>query len=106
MTTLSTGEHVLASEIDRVRNFRKQAIDNGYSLLRVRTGSKKPLVQQWQQGEAEDQLLAVDRGALSTGLLTAGLRCVDIDVDTYDAAQQIVGAVCRHLPQGALIRRR
>src|SRR5262249_39799351 len=89
-----------------VLDFRKRCLDNGYKLIRVRTGSKLPLVKQWPHGEAEDQLLAVDKDALSTGLLTAGLRCVDIDVDDFDTAQLIVTAVCRHLPPGALRRRR
>jgi Bifunctional DNA primase/polymerase, N-terminal len=93
-------------EIDRVREFRKKAIDNGYSLVPVRTGSKQPLGKQWQHGETEDRLLAVEEHALNTGILTAGLRCIDVDVDNPDVVREIVAAASRHFPTRALVRRR
>jgi hypothetical protein len=89
-----------------VSNFRVSSLANGYRPIRVRSASKLPVAKRWQLGETEDQLLAVEATALNTGILAAGLRCVDMDVDASDAAQQIVGAVCRHLPENALIRRR
>jgi hypothetical protein len=106
MTTLSAGAQAIAPEIDRVRDFRKQAIENGYSLVRIRTCSKQPLGKQWRHGETEDRLLAVEKDELSTGLVTSGLRCVDVDVDDPGIVQRIVAAARRHLPQGELIRRR
>jgi Family of unknown function (DUF5906)/Bifunctional DNA primase/polymerase, N-terminal len=89
-----------------VRTFRQHAIDNGYALVRVRSQSKRPLPHEWQHGDKLDSLLNVSPDALNTGLLLGGMRCVDCDIDDPQVAGQIIGAVQRHLPKGAIIRRR
>jgi AAA domain/Primase C terminal 2 (PriCT-2)/Bifunctional DNA primase/polymerase, N-terminal len=89
-----------------VTTFRISSLANGYRPIRIRSASKLPVAKRWQLGETEDQLLAVEATALNTGILAAGLRCVDIDVDAPHVVKQIAAAVGRHFPPGALLRRR
>jgi hypothetical protein len=51
-------------------------------------------------------LLDVRPEALNTGVVMAGLRCIDIDVDDPVVVAEILDKVVAHLPRGALIRRR
>ena len=90
---------------NEVRAFRQRATQNGYRVIRVRTLSKMPLPRDWQHGDP-DLLLAVQPDAANTGLLLAGLRCIDVDVDDQVLVGRIVKAAQAHLPRGALIRRR
>jgi Family of unknown function (DUF5906)/Bifunctional DNA primase/polymerase, N-terminal len=92
--------------LNDAREFRRCAIANGYRLVRVRTQHKRPLTRDWQNGDRPDLLLSVHPDAANTGLLLAGLRCVDIDVDDPQLVMEIVKAAHIYLPQGALIRRR
>ena len=64
-----------------IRNFRKRCIENGYNPIPVRSQSKQPFGKKWQQGAPKEELLAVEPKALNTGILTAGLRCFDVDVE-------------------------
>ena len=89
-----------------VRTFRERAIANGFDLIRVHTHSKSPLARAWRRGENIDALLDVRPEALNTGLLLAGLRCVDVDVDLPDLVAKILDQVRVHLPAGALTRSR
>src|SRR4051794_27175161 len=91
---------------DAVRAFREGAIDNGYALVRVRSFSKAPLPQNWQHGDEPECLLNVRVEALNTGLLLAGLRCVDVDVDDPQLILKIGEQARLHLPPGALMRQR
>jgi hypothetical protein len=91
---------------DEVRAFRRRATDNGYSVIRVRSHSKAPYAQKWQLGESWDALSDVQPEAANTGLLLAGLRCIDIDVDNPQLILEIMGAGRAYLPPSALIRRR
>jgi hypothetical protein len=90
----------------RVRVFRKRALDNGYRVIRVKSASKVPLRAGWQHGEARKSLLDVEEDSLNTGLLLGDLRCVDLDIDDPDVLPEVMREARRHLPQGALIRRR
>jgi hypothetical protein len=90
---------------NEIRGFRQRAIANGYSLVRVRSGSKAPLPHDWQHGERPEALLDVKPDAPNTGLVLAGLRCVDIDIDDPQLIAEIKQVVKQHLP-GALVRRR
>jgi hypothetical protein len=92
--------------VDDVRAFRQNAIANGYVLIGVRSSSKAPLRREWQHGDQPKLLLDVRRDALNTGLLLAGLRCVDCDIDDPQLVLEIVQLARLHLPPGALIRRR
>src|SRR5215510_10586986 len=91
---------------DDVRMFRKRAVENGYRLVRVRSQSKAPLPRDWQHGDQNELLLDVHPASLNTGLLLAGLRCFDCDVDDPSLANEIAEAMRPHLPGGALHRRR
>ena len=95
-----------AVSIDEVRNFRQRAVANGYALVRVRTHSKSPLARAWQHGESRDALSDVRADALNTGLILAGLRCIDIDVDHPQLVSEILESARQHLPGGALRRNR
>jgi hypothetical protein len=97
--------HAQIISVDEIRAFRERAMQNGYQVVRVRSLAKLPLTRDWQHGDP-DLLLAVQPDAVNTGLLLAGLRCVDIDVDDPGLVLEIVAAARVHLPQGALIRRR
>jgi hypothetical protein len=97
---------VLTPSVDEVRTFRQRAIDNGHRLVRVRSLLKAPLPNDWQHGAQPELLLDVRPTSLNTGLLLAGLRCVDIDVDDPQLVIEIIQAAAVHLPLGALIRRR
>jgi hypothetical protein len=91
---------------DQVRLFRQRALDNGYPIVRVRSGSKAPLPHDWQHGDRAELLLAVGSDALNTGMLVAGMRCIDCDIDDPQLVVEIMQAARQHLPSGALIRRR
>ena len=91
---------------DEVRAFRQRAIENGYRPLTVRSGSKEPLTRNWQYGEDPVALLDVRPEGTNTGLLLAGFRCIDSDVDDPELALEIIRAARQHFPPGALIRRR
>ena len=93
-------------ETQMVRDFRLRLIENGYKPVRVRTCSKQPLGKQWQHGESDDQLLAIREDELNTGILAAGLRCIDIDVDNPPIALKIAELACQRLDSSAPIRRR
>jgi hypothetical protein len=95
-----------AVSADQVRTFRRRSIENDYRLVRVRSLSKRPLSHEWQHGDRPDLLFSVQQDALNTGLLVAGLRCIDCDIDDPQLALKIVEVMRQHLPVGALIRRR
>jgi hypothetical protein len=92
--------------LEDVRAFRGAAIANGYPLIRVRSSSKAPLAREWQRGEDPEVLLDVRPEALNTGLVLAGLRSVDLDVDDPQLVSQLMEQADLHLPAGALTRRR
>src|SRR6266566_809791 len=91
---------------EEIRAFRQCAMANGYRLVRVRSGSKAPLPHDWQHGDRPELLLDVQPNALNTGLVLAGLRCVDIDVDDPQLISEILDAARLNLPKGALLRSR
>src|SRR5579885_1156251 len=95
-----------SSSTEEIKRFRQRASENGYRLIRVRTASKQPLSSGWQQGERPDLLRNVCDAARNTGLLLAGLRCIDLDVDDPELVAKIVDVARQHLPSGALVRRR
>ena len=88
------------------RAFRQRATANGYTLIRVRTHAKSPLACAWQHGENSDALLDVKPDVLNTGLVLAGLRCIDVDVDSPPLVAKILDQAHLLLPSGALIRGR
>jgi hypothetical protein len=96
------GSRAISSDV--VRTFRQRSMANGYALIRVRSNSKKPLPHDWQHGDRRELLLDVRLGALNTGLVLAGLRCVDIDVDDPQLISAIMNAARLKLPTGALLR--
>ena len=95
-----------SDELEAVRQFRRDALANGYKLVRVLTLGKAPVAKGWTEGESAESLLNVTPQAANTGLLTAGLRVVDVDVDDETTAAAIVSLAEQYLPPGALIRRR
>jgi Bifunctional DNA primase/polymerase, N-terminal len=94
-----------AATPESVRSFRKRCIAKGYKPIPVRSQSKQPVGKQWQQGAQEDQLLIVEAKSLNTGILAAGLRCFDIDVDDERTAG-LIGKLIRQRFPGAIVRRR
>jgi AAA domain/Primase C terminal 2 (PriCT-2) len=87
----------------KVDSFRKLSIENGYKPIRVRSQSKQPIGKEWQLGESEERLLAVEPEALNTGILTAGFRCFDADVEDPQIAAALKKKILAQCP-GALIR--
>ena len=65
--------HLDTATVESVRGFAR-CIDNGHKAVRVRSGLKVPVGKQWDQGEAQEDLLAIEPGALNSGILAAGLR--------------------------------
>jgi hypothetical protein len=90
----------------QVEAFRRGALANGYMLLRVATADKRPVSAGWQSGDRDDLLLNVDKECANTGLILAGLRAVDIDVDDGVVVNEILESIKRILPAGALVRGR
>jgi hypothetical protein len=60
----------------------------------------------WQHGHDAAVLLEPKPDQTSTGLLTAGLRVVDVDVDDAAIVAQVTPLAALHLPAGALRRSR
>lgn len=100
---ISPGSGYVAS-CDAVRQFRYSAAQNGYSLIRVRSKSKQPLPRDWQHGDQEEALLGVSPEAMNTGVLLAGLRCIDIDVDDPEIVRGILKIAQQHLPARPIVR--
>ena len=90
---------------DGAQAFRAAALDNRYRLIRVQPGSKHPVAPNWTAGESRAVLL---NGAPeeNTGLLTAGLRVIDLDIDQKDTMRRVLEAINPFLPKGPLIRTR
>ena len=93
-------------ELKTVHQFRRDALTNGYKLVRVHTSSKAPVAVGWTEGESEQGLLNVTAEAANTGLVLTGLRAVDVDVDDADIAPLIELNAARYLPPGAIVRLR
>ena len=106
LTAELTGPGQQSMSPDEVRVFRERMTENGYLGIRVRTSSKQPYAHNWQRGESPEALSDVQPEAVNTGLVLAGFRCIDCDIDDPHLAREIVRAVRLHLPPGALIRRR
>jgi Bifunctional DNA primase/polymerase, N-terminal len=85
--------------------FRRGALANGYKPVPVRTGSKQPLGKNWQHGGDAERLLNIGKDELNTGILAAGLRCIDADIDDPQIAAPVKKQICKRFP-GALIRQR
>jgi hypothetical protein len=99
----ATSELVLSPQ--SARDFRDPASANGYRLVPVRTGSKQPSCKDWQHGADTERLRNVTNDELNTGILAAGLRCLDVDVDDPQIAAAIKTKIVAHFP-GAIIRGR
>jgi hypothetical protein len=84
--------------------FRRRAIDNGFSVIRVVTGDKRPVSKNWQDGEGEDTLLAEDDRFRNTGLVLRNLRAIDVDIDDPGIAVLIRDLVTSSIPGRPLIR--
>ena len=93
-------------EPDEVLAFRQGMLANGYFPIRIHSGTKKPVGTGWPDGEHFDVLMRITPGTMNTGLITAGLRCIDVDVDDQALANEIAGLWKAHLPQDGLIRHR
>ena len=89
MTAPQTSLGPLVVFPDTVRPFRQDFLANGYILVPVRTGSKQPSCKDWQHGADTERLRNVTNEELNTGILAAGLRCLDVDVDDPQIAAAI-----------------
>jgi hypothetical protein len=92
---------------EEVLGVRKDMIANGYSPVRVVSGGKRPVATSWSAGD--EGVLSYGAGAPNTGMLTAGLRVVDVDLDDdHDDASASTTMLMIELilPAGQLIRRR
>jgi Bifunctional DNA primase/polymerase, N-terminal len=95
-TARAMSELVLSPQ--SARDFRDPASVNGYRLVPVRTGSKQPVGKDWQHGADTERLRNVTKDELNTGILAAGLRCLDVDVDDPQIAAAIKTKIVAHFP--------
>jgi hypothetical protein len=93
------------SSWSEIRDFRRQSIENGYAPIRVKDRDKRPVAKDWTKGEPCVSLLNSYAGS-NTGLLTSGLRVIDIDIDDSALVQKVIREIRNHLPGGAIIRTR
>lgn len=84
--------------------FRCRATENGFILVRVVTGDKRPVSKSWQDGEGKDTLLVHDERFLNTGIVLRNLRAIDVDVDDPGVAEFIRDFVTSLIPGRPLIR--
>ena len=70
----------------RRTTFREEAIKNGFKLVAVKTGDKRPVANGWTAGQSVEELIPARLGEHNTGILTAGMRAVDVDVDEPEKA--------------------
>jgi hypothetical protein len=79
--------------MDDVKKLRLSLWENGYRPVAVRTRSKKPFGENWLELAMNDPPWAVNAPvnevALSTGIVCAGLRAIDIDIDDKEMADEI-----------------
>lgn len=88
-----------------IRRFRTRSKANGYEPIRVRDHDKRPVVRDWTKGEP-DVSLVFSRTGSNTGILAAGLRAIDIDIENLNLVQGVIREIGDRLPRGPLIRRR
>ncbi|CAM5774427.1 hypothetical protein LMIY3S_04515 [Labrys miyagiensis] len=87
-----------------VAKLRQAMLTNGYQPVRVRTGAKNPVANKWTQGEHAAAHLNVTPEAMNTGMLTAGLRAIDIDVDDEATVESILKLATQLLGSNPPIR--
>lgn len=79
--------------MDKTQQLRLSLWENGYRPVAVRTQSKKPFGDNWLELAMKDPPYAVTDPvrdiALSTGILCAGLRAIDIDIDDKEMADDV-----------------
>lgn len=101
-------DRITPEEYQQIVCRRLTAYANGYALIRVQTGSKKPYGQ-WGGGHGPAILQICDLLTANTGLLCAGLAIFDVDLpepEDIARAQQIHNFLTARLPPGFLERRR
>lgn len=78
--------------VQQVADVRAQLWDAGFRPVAIRTGGKEPIGLDWptraRQDPPECLRFTPVAHALNTGILSDGLRAIDIDVDDIDAARQ------------------
>src|SRR6266699_7272069 len=93
-------------DLAEVRRKRKAALANGYDLLRVHAHGKRPVAENWQNGELPEALLYVTQKTANTGMSCRGRRVIDVDCDDPAVVDQIIAAAIACLPPNPLVRRR
>ncbi|MET4017001.1 AAA family ATPase [Bradyrhizobium sp. S3.2.12] len=93
-------------DLAQVRQRRQAALENGYDILRVHAHGKRPVAENWQNGEMADALLDVTQKTANTGMSCRGRRVIDVDCDDPAVVDQIIAAAITHLPANPLVRRR
>jgi hypothetical protein len=87
--------------------FRSSAHANGYRLVRVATGQKRPVAHKWSEGENLDTLLKFEASSANTGLVLEGLRAFDLDIDDPEVASAVTALLFKYAPRHkCLIRKR
>ncbi|MBB4362195.1 hypothetical protein GGD65_003220 [Bradyrhizobium sp. CIR18] len=93
-------------DLAEVRQRRQAALANGYALLRVHAHGKRPVAENWQNGELPETLLNVTQKTANTGMSCRGRRVIDVDCDDPAVVDQIIAAAITYLPANPLVRRR
>ena len=101
---LPGGGCAVSVQLSQVAEQRRSALNNGFSLVRVRTGQKIPAAGNWQRGESNELLCPPMVDSLNTGMLCDGLRVVDIDVDDPATVSGVLTLAAKLLPKNGLIR--
>jgi hypothetical protein len=82
-----------------IDDLRRQLLANGYQPIAVETGGKRPVAPNWQESTG---LPRFEASATNTGILTVGLRAIDVDVDDPEKAALVSDSVLRHFGEAPL----
>lgn len=75
--------------MDGVAKLRHQILDAGYAYVPVRTNQKVPEGFAWQKRALDRVFDNVAHTSMNTGIATAGLRAIDIDIDDAEIASKV-----------------
>ncbi len=81
-----------AAEMRAITELRRVLLANGYQPVAVASGGKAPVARNWPSLRG---VPAADAAGLNTGVLSAGLRAADVDVDDAEEVARIVATVSR-----------
>jgi hypothetical protein len=95
-----------SNDLNGVAEFRRETEDNGWDLIPVHSPwslgarpdsrGKQPVGRNWQVPKSDPELHSPLAWSANTGMLTAGLRVIDVDVDDPGIVDEVITIIARN----------